>query len=347
MSARFLKFRGQRRGFTLVELLVVIAIIGILVALLLPAIQAAREAARRSECSNNLKQLGLACHNYADSYKERMPWNYDSGNTTYPGQPQGQWAQLSWIVKALPFMEQQTLSDRIFADISCPMTNTANADNRQVAQTPLDTVLCPSNPQEVINGGQVPGYRWGPTGNAARTDYVGSLGHIWSGWKDCGAVPFFAGPPEYPNMFQNNQGTPWVNGEVLDEQRNINGVFKYMGSSRLADIVDGTANTVAVFEDMHWRGGNGASFDEKPCDDASWMSALGAINSMRNPMNNKNPAWQQGAGDRRCHAWSSYHPGGAQAVLADGTVQFFDENIDHAVRYKLAVRNDGLAFSAQ
>jgi hypothetical protein len=73
------------------------------------------------------------------------------------------------------------------------------------------------------------------------------------------------------------------------------------------------------------------------------MSPLGAINAIRNPMNNKNPAWQQGAGDRRCHCWSSYHPGGAQAVLADGSTHFFNESISNPLRYKLGVRNDGLA----
>ena len=93
---------------------------------------------------------------------------------------------------------------------------------------------------------------------------------------------------------------------------------------------------------MHFRGGNGAVFDINPTDDAAWFSGLGAINTLRNPMNNRNRAWLQGAGDRRCHGWSSNHPGGAQAAMADGSVHFFSQDISHELRYKLAVRNDSL-----
>src|SRR6266404_5078050 len=95
--------RRRARGFKLVELLVVIAIIGILIALLLPAVQAAREAARRSQCSNNLRQLGIACHNYHDTYST-LPWNQDaSDQTAITPTKRG---SFSWIVAALPFMEQ-------------------------------------------------------------------------------------------------------------------------------------------------------------------------------------------------------------------------------------------------
>ncbi len=345
--------RSRHRGFTLVELLVVIAIIGILVALLLPAIQAAREAARRTECSNNLKQLGLACHNYADKYKERFPWNNDGGNQTLPGNPVRQWNQLSWIFAALPYMEEQPLYDQL--DWHYPNTMFATPNNREIAATAIESLMCPSCTHDRELTWQRPGYRWGQgnpsSGNAARTDYVGNMGHIWGGWKDCGAVPDFnnEAPPDHPNMFWKGRdpGTPWVNGENLNEQAKINGIFKYTGSARLADVIDGTSNTIAVFEDMHWRGGRGIH-NVNPMDDSAWISPLGAINTIRNPMNNKNPSWLQNSGhpspgDRRCHGWSSFHPGGAQAVMADATVHFFSQDISNVLRYKLGVRNDGLA----
>ena len=151
-----------------------------------------------------------------------------------------------------------------------------------------------------------------------------------------------------------NQGTAWVNGEGTGDQVNCMGVFQFMGSSRLADVTDGTSSTIAVFEDMHWRGfinGSTTVFDYSNCDDSAWASGLASINSLKNPMNNKNPAWAAGNGaygngDRRCHGWSSLHPGGAQAMMCDGSVRFFSENIEHVVRYKLANRSDGLVLAA-
>ncbi|MCA9204967.1 MAG: DUF1559 domain-containing protein [Planctomycetales bacterium] len=348
-----MRFPRGRRAFTLVELLVVIAIIGVLVAMLLPAVQAAREAARRSSCSNNLKQLALACQTYHDTYK-RMPWNFDTGNGTYPGNPTSKWMSHSWIVSAMPFFEQGNIYDSINFHLQDPQVNTANPKvaggqtNLQIANSVIESLLCPSNDQEAIRTSQKSGYRGANAPTAAGTDYVGNMGHIWGGWKDCGAVPDFPGPADFPNMFVRgaNPGTPWVNGEALNEQVNVNGVFFYFGSARLDQIKDGTSNTLCVFEDMHWRGGNAANtkHDSGFCDDASWFSPLGAINSARNPINNKNKAWLQGAGDRRCHGWSSWHPGGAQAALCDGSTRFFAETIDHQVRYGISVRNDGRSF---
>ncbi len=333
------------RGFTLVELLVVIAIIGILVALLLPAVQAAREAARRMQCSNNLKQIGLAAHNYNDTYKT-LPWNNDLGDGFVPNTPDRRWNQYSWMVAILPFIEQSPTYDALHAQ---------NVHNRREIFTTIPTNLkeqiipgyiCPSNDQEPIRTGQVGGYHHGPGQTAAGTDYSGNLGHIWGGWKDCGPVADITPPPaEFPNMFVKgaNPGTPWVDGQNVNENNTvINGVFKYHGSFRLAQITDGTANTVMVFEDMHWRGRDNVAnpHSRTHTDDAAWISPLAAVNSIRNPINNKGVIW---VGDRRCHGWSSNHPGGAQAALCDGSVRFVPETVDHVVRYKIGVRNDGLS----
>jgi hypothetical protein len=222
--------------------------------------------------------------------------------------------------------------------------------NTNWARTVISTLLCPSNAQETVNGGQVQGYYHTGGATGARLDYVGNLGHIWGGWKDCGAVPDFPGPGG-SNIFVrgSNPGTPWVNGEVVGEQVNINGTHKYFGGVKMAQINDGTSNTVMVFEDMHWQGGNNpaAQHIKLITDDASWMSPLAAVNSVRNPINNRNKAWLQGAGDRRCHGWSSLHPGGAHATLGDASVRFFSESIDHVVRYSVGVRNDGLTVALE
>ncbi|MCA9176550.1 MAG: DUF1559 domain-containing protein [Planctomycetales bacterium] len=340
--------RVRRQAFTLVELLVVIAIIGVLVALLLPAVQAAREAARRMSCSNNLKQLALSCHNYHDTFK-KLPWNNDLGNSVAPGQPNARWRQLSWIVAVLPYMEQEPLYNRIQDECAAMATgtqNTLNALSSPTRNAIIESLICPSNNQDPIRQSRS-GYRHTGTIDSASTDYSGNLGHIWGGWKDCGAVPDFntEAPATFTRMFVKgaNPGTPWVNGEALGEQINCNGTFKYHGCWALKDILDGTANTIMIFEDMHFRGGNDVTIpvDRNPCDDSSWISGFGAINSARNPINNyRNRAWLQGAGDRRCHGWTSNHPAGAQGALADASVRFFAETIDHATRYKITTRND-------
>jgi len=143
-----------------------------------------------------------------------------------------------------------------------------------------------------------------------------------------------------------NPGTPWVNQTAPNEWPVLNGVFQFGGSFRLADIKDGTSNTIAVYEDMHWRGfyaGNTTIFDRQPTPDSNWMSSLSAAGNLRNPINNRNVAWgaQGGADDPRCHCWGSMHPGGANACLADGSVRFYSETIDRFLQYSLATRSGG------
>jgi type II secretory pathway pseudopilin PulG len=333
-------------------LLVVITIIGILIALLLPAVQAAREAARRSQCTNNLKQLGLACHNYADKYQENLPWNLwdpvHGDNRAY-----------SWIVASLPYVEQMPLYQSI--NFNDPQGNYGTVPgpggrtNRDLRQTVLSFCICPSDDQPAVDGDQNRGNGDLNGGGvaAARTDYVGNMGHVNAGWRDCGNMPVFTDPqanPAGPGRFAvgSNPGTPWVNQTVYAEQVNINGVFHCMGAFKLRDIVDGTSNTIAVFEDYHWRHVPmaGTSINRRPTHDAAWINPLGSTGNLRNLINNKSsvyvPQWE---GDPRCHGWSSNHPGGAQCCLADGSVRFVSETVDHFVRYALATKSGGESVS--
>ena len=340
------RWRRPRPAFTLVELLVVIAIIGILVALLLPAVQAAREAGRRSSCSNNLKQIGLAIHNYADKFKEAIPYNSDHAGTGGVNQNRS----FSWMYAQLPYIEQGNLYDKFNKNVDNFDTGNplvpGGVPNSILRAAVIPGYTCPSNSQNPLRTNQNGTYDNGNGGgpDAGGTDYVGSLGHIWGGWRDCGAVPVFNDPTGANRFGLGSAGTPWINGQNQTEVNSGNGVFMYNGTRRLADIKDGTSNTVAVFEDLHWRGGNSppnTPINKAHCEDSAWISPIGAIGNLRSPINNINKAWLQGDGDVRCHGWSSEHPGGAQSLRGDASVQFSSQTMDHLVRYALATRSGG------
>ncbi len=332
MRLSYEKSTKRVRAFTLIELLVVIAIIAILIALLLPAVQQAREAARRSQCKNNLKQLVTAIHTYHDMAK-MFPSNANSTQWSNTNQTGG----FSWIANSLPYLDQGPLQKSINFNQS-PGTAGGNV---RAFQTVLPALLCPSNVQPGLRTGQTEDYDTtgvgsGDTGGG--TDYTGNLGYIWGGWRDCPAMNVASTNPlpGVPAGYGNGSGfTPWVDGccPGSGNIRAVNGVFAYWGAARVQDITDGTSQVIAILEDMHWRGG-GPPFDTSANDDASWASPLGAISNMRNPMN-LNPN-----GDRRCHGWSSFHTGGAHAAMADGSVRFMNKTINNFTQYKLAVRND-------
>jgi prepilin-type N-terminal cleavage/methylation domain-containing protein len=200
----------RRRGFTLVELLVVIAIIGVLVALLLPAVQAAREAARRSSCQNNLKQIGLALHNYHDTFNKfpmagfltRPPVT----TTSYP-------YHHTWLTKLLPFMEQSPLHDQINFELP--------AWGQPIVSAEIPILRCPSD------GGYT-----GPVTehhNIGLTNYAGSEGYHW--WEEAYLDPAW--------------GDNWAQ---LPKGGDYSGLFTVNRLFDMANISDGTSNTVVVAE---------------------------------------------------------------------------------------------------
>jgi prepilin-type N-terminal cleavage/methylation domain-containing protein len=316
------------RAFTLIELLVVIAIIAILIALLLPAVQHAREAARRSTCKNNLKQLGLAIQNYHDVFK-RFPLNRHGGRNPNANYPE-YFGNVGWLAMTLPYIDQTPLYNTIDfeevlqADLRFSVIGHNHAGvNRAARRTVIPGFLCPSNPQRALatsQGGW--GNGWNDGLDGGRTDYVGNMGWMHAAHRDC-PLGGFGG---------NWNGAAWADVQQLNVKLgNNNGVIGWQGCIAIRDIVDGTSNTLAIFEDHHWREKENP---EAIQGDAMWMGPW-AIHSTKMPIN------FDPNGDFRCDQWSSVHVGGAHGLLADGSVRFVSENIDWTIRRALGTRGKG------
>jgi len=309
--------KHSRAGFTLVELLVVIAIIGILVALLLPAVQAAREAARRMSCSNNLKQLGLALHNYHDTYKV-FPYGWDNRGRL-------------WSASILPQLEQAPLHDTLLTQESGPGNWSANGSpNEAACGTQVSVYRCPSLPiAQSFNNSGIP--------NRAPASYRGNAGTEASS-DDTSTI---INPPGAKSL------------EMLGQ----NGLFEACRTYRLADIIDGTSNTVAFGESStdpdfvkdgqgmdHWFIGSPQA-DPCRCDGGTGGTEFTeAVGTGVVPMNLRfnDPAAH---GRLMEMSFGSYHPGGAMFTLADGSVQFIAETIDFAAYQARFSRNGGESFS--
>ena len=283
----------KQRGFTLVELLVVIAIIGILVALLLPAVQAAREAARRMQCSNALKQLGLACHNYHDTYKSLPPGYLRKqpvvNNTAYWG----------WGSFVLPFMEQAPLHEQLDVGNTHAAVAVLDPVLGPLFKEAIPTFRCPSDVGPAINTNG--NFRLQGE-NTATSNYVANNGSR--------------------NAFLGH----------LDLDRRIwAGVFSRDNVKRFRDIVDGTSNVIMLGE-RRWQfkdtAGNlrqigastvfGVRRDNNTC--SGRMNGMATGRSKLN-YNNTNSC-------RGRLGFSSQHPGGAMFVLCDASVQFIPETVE-------------------
>lgn len=294
----------RTRGFTLVELLVVIAIIGVLVALLLPAVQAAREAARRAQCSNNLKQIGLAYHNRESTFKEFSP--------SFVGEaPANQGKACGWGPFILSFIEQGVLADQYntnyayYPSSADPAVLAIQMANQNVVKQPIPSFACPSTPTSerlYTYSFSYPGY---PTIS-------------WQGWNaDYGPIRgVYDETRAYVGM---PSGT------------NLTGALQADKGTSIAAITDGTSNTVLIAEiagrrqvyrkripitgvETSYGGGWGDStagamrLNTSTADGTMWPGPC-AVNCTN------------------YYAFYAFHPGGAQAVYCDGSVRFINSSI--------------------
>ena len=327
----------RRTGFTLIELLVVIAIIAILIALLLPAVQQAREAARRMQCRNNLKQLGLALHNYESSLQTFPPNLVPGGNFNYSG---GNWGVLAFLS---PYLDQTSIYNLMNLNAptyaSTPPYNIADPNNARAAGYLIPLFLCPS-------------------------DYAKSLGGGY-GVASLGSANYCA-----------NQGSG-LNGANNGSPYGADGVMFANSRVRISDITDGTSNTACMSESLLGDGARSASGATPPSspqrvyayltsyasnmDDASCASA-----STWNLQDLRQFLWYSGEirntsynhyyrpNDRRWDCISnasalgytaigwkaarSQHVGGVHLLMCDGSVKFVSENIDQIVWRSAATR---------
>lgn len=336
--------RHPQSAFTLVELLVVIAIIGILIALLLPAVQAAREAARRSQCTNNLKQLALALHNYHDTYQTFPRYCQLLAMPNAASQ-----RAYSVHVKILPYIEQQALQDRI-TQLSSNYYSEATVANSLVWDTPISPFKCPSDQDQ--------------------RNYYGT--------------PNNRGVCSYPVCSGSNIG--W---DVSESHQN--GVFHRITETKIADIFDGTSNTILIAEHVLGDGDN--ALWTEPADVATGVAWTGPLSTIAGPITQSilddygkkcyanrtthssaaggryhlanytytvfntlaPPNWQYPscfvtlAGIGNCRGVipaRSRHPGGVNHALTDASVRFISDTIELGLYQGLGTANGKESVSA-
>ncbi|MEZ6126381.1 MAG: DUF1559 domain-containing protein [Planctomycetaceae bacterium] len=346
--ARSASQRCRLRGFTLIELLVVIAIIAILIALLLPAVQQAREAARRTQCKNNLKQLGLAIHNYHDTFKTFPPGyvtNYTFWRTTNnaAGDRPGfiatttDYADWTWSAMILPYIDQAPAYNALNINTLPAAVSLTNANSVSILTQPMPAFRCPSDiGPDVAYGARDVKDSNGNVVNTMVSNYVGSnRGHV-------------------SNL--NVASIQQLNGQL--------GIFGPNTKTKIRDVTDGTSNTLLVGE-RAWeyqiidalgalqkaqsraglaivmRGGQDSSAPPNGQGNANgYGDSIGTTGPGLNSNDILNATSVVTHGRVRS-GYSSLHAGGVQFLLCDGAVRFASENMSRTVLANVAVRDDG------
>lgn len=325
-----------RRGFTLIELLVVIAIIAVLIALLLPAVQQAREAARRTSCKNNLKQLGLALHNYHDTFR------------VFPMGTRAPISAPNWRISILPYIDQAPLFNNL--DISSQATVGGFSSRREdsgsygygtgrnavLAGLVIPGMNCPSNSSSTNASGQTPTYNNAERGQTH--DYVGIAG---------ATTDPALGDATTPLWVSSNCSAVTGYGGIICE----NGMLYPNFSKQMRDVTDGTTNTIIVGEQSGLVGtqdiranyhGGWAGFTAAGRPSQMTGSPWGSgVTTIRYPINYKTAAVGCNSTYDLNTTLSSFHVGGTHGLLCDGSVRFLSENMDRMTLLRLGSRNDG------
>ncbi|UUO08644.1 DUF1559 domain-containing protein [Blastopirellula sp. J2-11] len=301
-----MRISTNRFGFTLVELLVVIAIIGVLIALLLPAVQQAREAARRMQCSNGLKQQGLALHTYHDTFGSFPP-----GELTL--------SRISWQALILPMLEQSALHDKLSDEGAFTARNTTDFPlwhnnpaiisdgTTPLAKTVISAYVCPSDPSGDLNE-RLKSTDTTYPGTYAKSNYVGA----------------------YTAALYNSAGA---------KTDDVKATFYENSNVKFRDIIDGTSNTLIVVERAAAAPYDGSMW-------IGWHKLTGPVTDsheymIRVRINRKSNDTDYAINGILRQAASSLHPGGAQFLFGDGSAHFLSETIDVQTYSALGTLNGG------